>query len=276
MNNAFMTPEEFKDQECKNNTCFYPTRFNFLKKQNGLRPNSLHVVLGGSGRGKSTLVRPMVIDACKDPMNKACIWLTEEIIIDYKFQLNLQTSSDDRETLKQIEIFSEVNMPNLPKTLDGYLARISQTIDETKCNVLLFDNITTSGIINNLPVGQQGLAISAIRDLAEIKNIAVVVVAHTSKGSAHGNVQIMIDDVRGNATITNTSPFVYVLQSITNLSGRKDFLHVAKGRNYPHHLKYFMLNYDPDKKSYVGDSLSFEQDLYNELAARARMQQGKA
>lgn len=274
MNHSLMKIDDFENIKSEKNICFFPTRFNFLKMQNGLRPKYMHVLIGQTGMGKSTLVRSIALDCCRDPNFKALIWLTEETSSDYTYELNYQTH--EKQLLLNMHVVSELDFTHPPNDIDSYLRLIEHTVIESKCSVLFFDNFTTSRIIQNLGIKAEGDLATRLRVLAMKLQIALVVVAHTRKGTMNGPRTILTsDDVRGNATLVNTAQFIYVLQPIFDKTSRVDYVFVNKARGYPNHMKNFALRYDIDLKTYIQDRQINIEDVYNKLRSANELMRGK-
>jgi len=273
MSKALMSNEEFKTTKLEKETTFFPSRFNFLKMQNGLRPGFMHILLGETGKGKSTLLRAMALDCCVDPFAKVLIWLTEEEEKDYKFELNHQAMN--KGLLERLEVCSELTMASVPKDIKGYVARIEQTLVELNCNALFFDNFTTSKTIQCADPRAEGVLAMELRELASRAGISLVILTHTRKGSQKVLSKLGADDVRGNATIVNTAQFVYALQPLSDSSGRTDFLHVEKARGYPSHAKTYILTYDLDLKTYMKDSRALSEEFWKKALSVNDLHRGK-
>jgi hypothetical protein len=224
--------------------------------------------------GKSTLLRSIALDCCKDGFFDVLIWLTEESAKDYNFELNIQTK--EKELLKKIHVVSELDFKDPPKDISSYLFLIEETIRESKCSVLFFDNFTTSKIIQSQGIKTEGILATQLRSLADKMEIALVVVAHTSKGSLKGpKYKLTADDVRGNATLVNTAQFVYVLQPIVDEVSRIDFVFVDKARGYPNHQKSFALKYDAQLRCYSRDKQIELDEVYKKISSANKLMRGK-
>jgi KaiC/GvpD/RAD55 family RecA-like ATPase len=72
--------------ENNNKTFFSHSRFKFIEKHKGLRPGLMHVLLGTTGSGKTTLSRSILSDICK--RDKVLFYSTEETKDQFMIQFH--------------------------------------------------------------------------------------------------------------------------------------------------------------------------------------------
>jgi predicted AAA+ superfamily ATPase len=69
----------------------FPSRYQFLKAHNGIRPNCLHGLMGSTGCGKSTLVKCIIAEAASG--KRVLVWISEENVVDYQELINVLDKS---------------------------------------------------------------------------------------------------------------------------------------------------------------------------------------
>jgi ABC-type proline/glycine betaine transport system ATPase subunit len=84
----YFTNDEQQQYDDKTKLVHAHSKLGFLNAHNGLRRGSLHLVLGTTGGGKSTLVRTVLRDIIFNADNQLSVgvWLSEETVEDYKRQ----------------------------------------------------------------------------------------------------------------------------------------------------------------------------------------------
>ena len=90
---AKLSPEEIEVLHEGADRVYFDTHYNFLKAHNGFRPGCMHMFMGTSHGGKSTLVRSLLTDIClsgKDingEPNPVLLWLSEETVLEFLLPL---------------------------------------------------------------------------------------------------------------------------------------------------------------------------------------------
>lgn len=217
---------------------FYPSRFNFLREVCGLRPRTTMGLLGTPGSGKSTLVKSIITDTAA--FTKVLVYLTEEEPKDYQILLNvLKTNLDN------VVFLSEKRLFNTGMSLEQMKLYLQEAILSSGCNVIFFDNVTTSIIYESLGVRGQGEMVSFFNKIAEDNDLCIFFVAHTKK-DVTDNMGKMIEgeDVRGSNQLFQQSQYFFILQNISINSSQHPVIRIRKHRFHEVRKKFFLLGYE--------------------------------
>ena len=201
--------EEIDDSIRSHCKIYYPSRFDFLKEVNGIRPCSMMGLLGTPGSGKSTLLKSIIADTAE--YAKVLVYLTEEEPKDYQILLNvLKTNLDN------VVFLSEKKLFHTGMTIEQMKLYFQESILASGARVVFFDNITTSAIYESLNVRGQGEMVSFFAQIAEKNDICIFYVAHTTK-NATDNMGKLIEgeDVRGSNQLFQQSQYFFILQNIS-------------------------------------------------------------
>lgn len=262
-NCALMTQKEFNTAEKRHQGQFHETRFNFLQAHLGLRPAQNHFLLGTAGCGKSSLSRAIQIDCAKN--KKILIHLSEEKIEDYKYKLNTQLN--DKEILKNIFIVSENQRDNhFKQGFTNFFNWFENNIKTFEPEVVFFDNLTTSYLWTSLGLKGQEEALVKFNNIAEDTGLTFFHVLHTKKDITDTTVRNLIqpEDCRGSQQSALMAPYFYVFQNFKNDFGNNATIRIAKSRFHDIAVnRFFALNYNRDKATYVND----REITFNDLKA---------
>jgi len=228
------------------------TRFKFINNHKGLRPGMMHVLLGTTGSGKTTLSRSILADLSKT--NKVLVYSSEETLK----QFQTQSGYADKINLKNIyflhekDVLSEHN--NDVSSGDPLIKTLEWAIESHNPKIVFIDNITTS-----LFYDQNKNAIrvtSQLRDLMQKTNTAFFVIAHTASPIRDG-CWFGANDMRGFRTIANLSEYLYCLfRTRTIVLGHEiasTFVHVDKSRMHSGVKEFYRLTYEIKEREYSCD-----------------------
>jgi KaiC/GvpD/RAD55 family RecA-like ATPase len=238
------------------------TTFGFIAKHKGLRLGCSHVLLGQTGKGKTTLVRSLIHQHISAGINVG-YYMTEESTEDlqtqYAYRQNV--SQKDFNFLKTKEERSIL----IPR--EDYMAWIEELRQWVKANslkVLFFDNITTSEFYDGR-IDESNKIVNALMDLAKELQFALFLVAHTGKRVIHSKIYTT-DDMRGHAAPGLKAHYFYVFHRVRveypsdlyienkDRVFERSFIVVQKSRNHPVELgKVYRLEYDPCSYEYSKD-----------------------
>jgi len=258
----YFSEEERKQYEDSLTETHFYSGLNFLNAHNGLRRKSMHLLLGTTGGGKSTMVRTLLRDIIFNPKNDAqvSVWLSEESTADYKSQVAYGLPSHDR--LLKTQLMSELETQRVSELL------FREWLDMFRPDVLIFDNITTSQLYNDKTAKEQAAFVMLIKKLTVEYNMATLLVAHTdAKATDTMGRLINLNDVRGSKSIANLVEFAYVLQRFEIGTNYFSSLRVEKHRSQELKHKLFSLNYNKELRSFVNDlPIQFEKfkEMYKE------------
>lgn len=244
------TEEEQAKYEAELKEIHFHSSLGFLNSHNGLRRGSMHLVLGTTGGGKSTLVRTVLRDLIFNPKNdvQVGVWLSEETVKDYKRQVAYGMPSHDR--LLSTNAFSELDgSTKMSKKLTFF-----EWLEFYKPDVLLLDNVTTSAMYNDKSAAEQGAFAAELKEKTTKLNMATVIIAHTdAKATDSMGRLINLNDMRGSKTLGNLVEFAYILQRFEINDGFYPTIRVVKHRSQELMHSLYYLQYDNRLRSFKGD-----------------------
>lgn len=242
------TSEDQETYEQKMREVHFHSGLGFLNSHNGLRRGSMHLILGTTGGGKSTLVRTLIRDLIFNPKNnlQLGVWLSEETVEDYKRQVAYGMPAHDR--LLSTCAFSELEAKASKKIT------FFEWLDFYKPDVLIFDNITTSEMYNDLSAKEQGAFAAKLKELTTKYNMATILIAHTdAKATDSMGRLINLTDIRGSKNLPNLVEFAYILQRFEIEESFFPTIRVVKHRSQELLHSLYSLHYDPRLRSFKGD-----------------------
>jgi ABC-type iron transport system FetAB ATPase subunit len=251
----YFTNEEQEQYEASLREVHFHSKLGFLNAHNGLRRGSLHMVIGTTGGGKSTLTRTLLRDIIFNKDNKCQVglWLSEETLDDYKKQLAYGVPSHER--LLSTEAISELESTNVSKF------SFIEWLEMTKPDICIFDNITTSKLYMDKRPAEQAELATQIKNITKKLNIAMVLIAHTDANVTDSQRGLInLNQIRGSKSICNLVEFAYILQRFEIGQAYFPTVRVVKSRSQELLHSLYHLKYDPRLRAFSGDSaLDFEQ-----------------
>lgn len=249
MNQTAKTDQgELQKIRAANNYQFIPSTFSFINEHRGFRPGQIHILLGTTGSGKSTVTRQMVIDTAAE--FKTLVWLTEETRNDFVVALSKNYPGND--IAQNILIQSEMD---IERREPGFFLNVLDNILMAENPGMVFiDNLTTSGFYMGLRPGDQEKIAWRLKKMFEKTEIPCLIVAHTRADVSDTSSRLIEDtDIRGSKTIANLAPYFYIFQRFE--IGEKVFptIRIKKSRMHQVESKLFKLIYSREKNSYTGD-----------------------
>ena len=242
---------------------FWKSNFKFLQEHNGLRPSNLHLILGSTHIGKSTLVRSILADLARynSDYTRCLVWLSEESVKD--FTLEFSCIGIPKELIENIRVISEQDIG----LSERETAQIFQA-EASKSSIVIFDNITTSCFYMDKKVEVQSSVATFLKHLVNKVNIPIILVAHTRTGISEGHsFLIEPEDIRGCRSIVNLIEFCYVLQAVRADDKFYPFLRICKNRGQEVSSRLFLLKYNLESRIYSHDkavSFDFFKDIFKE------------
>jgi len=244
------------------------SRYEFLKAHHGIRPNTLHGLMGTTGGGKSTLLKCIIAEtAAHIPV---LVWLSEEKIVEYQDLI----AKLDPTCLKNIIFVEEKSIPeNCLESQADFFEYFEQMVDEAEVGIVFIDNVTTS-MFYSQTVGLAGQNKTSRWLLDFVKRKAsVFYAAHTqSKITDNYNKVITAEDIRGSKELPIHTEYLYILQRFTKEDKIFAFINVVKYRHHENARGWFALKYE--KKAYT-EAKRVGFDLVNNIF-RTRDYLGKA
>jgi ABC-type iron transport system FetAB ATPase subunit len=244
----YFTNDDQQQYEDKLKQVHAHSRLGFLNAHNGLRRASLHLVLGTTGGGKSTLVRTLLRDIIFNPQNELSvgIWLSEETVDDYKRQVAYGMPSHDK--LLTTNAYSELDSKIVSEMT------FFEWLEFYRPDVLIFDNITTSALYNDKTAKEQGSFSKKLKEATTRLNIATIIIAHTdAKATDSMGRLINLNDIRGSKNLANLVEFAYILQRFEVNDGFYPTIRVVKHRSQELVHGLYFLQYDKRIRSFSGD-----------------------
>jgi len=239
-----LTDTEYQELKEIHRTVHFKSSFKPFSDHLGLRPGEVHTIVASKGSGKSTLARTMVSELVFGG-HKVFYYLSEES--KNKYFAGLQTMFRDMAPNTHEKYLSNIfAMSELDERLNPQLVlkRLKDEVHLNDCNVLIFDNITTSVCGDGRP-DQQSAFYWQLKKLAEDLNIPIVVFVHTEKKTDTRNKFQTGDNVRGNAAIVNLASYCYILTLYYNQNPMRTFLFTDKSRYHPKaNKKIYELEYN--------------------------------
>lgn len=244
----FTSDEETQFLREKNETHF-KSQFGFLNSHNGLRRGSIHLVIGETSGGKSTLMRSLVRDIVGNNNATLGLWLSEESVKDYKTMVSIGLPSSDK--LLNTQVFSEIDNMWAPEQ------ELWKWLEMHKPDVLIYDNVTTSKFYMDRKPDAQAAFIVRLKEAAKRLNMATIAVAHTDSQTRPGLIEI--NHIRGSRQLPNMAEFAYILQRFKLKNEWFSTIRIVKHRSQDLIHDLYLLRFDKRFSSYLSDSdLEFE------------------
>jgi hypothetical protein len=257
--NSVLSTKQIKELKTEHEEQFFPSRFDFLNSHLGIRPGKCHFLLGGTGCGKSSLLRAIILDTAKNV--RVMCHLSEEHEKDYKYKMHKQLN--DKGILENIYVFTENQRECFFKSsFSTFFSWLESNISLVQPQVVFFDNLTTSYLWTSLDLKAQEEALMRFNNIAEDLGVAFFFVLHTKKDVTDSTVRSLIqpEDCRGTQQSALIAPYFYVFQNFKNETGNNATVRVAKARFHDNSVnKFYSLTYNRERGTYIGDcEISFK------------------
>lgn len=230
----------------------YETYFSFLKQQNGIRPGKVHVFLAPPGSGKSTLVRSILHDMIKNfnLTERIVLWLSEERVLDFAIEFDRITPTPEFKFC--IDVFSEMDSDMSDNQQKIYLDSL---FNDDGNKIIVIDNITTSKFFADKKPDVQSKFLTYLKKKSIEKNVAVILIAHTTKTANGSQSLIRMEDTQGTSSTAKLAEFFFAIQSIYIKNTQVSILQVLKSRGQETPNKYFGLTFDKQSRIYKQDTI---------------------
>ena len=247
------------------NTQFFISRFGFLNIHNGLRPGKIHILMGSTGSGKTTIAKAIMEDIAKT--KKVLVYLSEETEDDFSYQII--SSGLDSKAISNLAIYAEQDN-DIAMGVEQTISKMRELIKQHRPAVMMLDNVTTLGCYEGTEKQVQFAA--SIKKLANDSGIPVLCVAHTTTGIGNYNQKMISpDDLRGNRKLAMIAPYFYCFQMFETSDGKKwPFVNIQKCRAPNITDTIYALRYVSLKNIHIGDtkiSFSDVKEIYKSRAA---------
>lgn len=223
----------------------------FLREHQGWHRGKLHLLMGTTSGGKTTLVRTLLLEflITNQNLNLGFVF-SEEETVDLVKELKDAVGSNmpflDRSYAHE-ELSSDI------KTIHQNLEMIKKLVIENDISLLIYDNLTTSRFYMGARPDEQVKYVMALKQLAKEHSVAILIVAHTQAGiNDNGGRLIDPQDIRGNKSVSNLTEFLYILQRFQVEEDFHPYLMIKKNRGYVLENSIFYLIFDKERKAYTG------------------------
>lgn len=259
--------EELTEYNRKKKITYFNSIFSFLKAHNGIRPSSLHGMIGTKGSGKSSLIKNLIIQCAMQ--DRVMVWLSEESNTQYFGNVFKFIGDEVYETIKnRTSVISERQMPiKHGKAIKDHrenLELLKDCVFHDNIKVLFIDNLTSSFLYSGTPE-QQSMTADFLTTLCKESGIAVFYIAHTKKEITNNYSRLLTgEDIRGTDRVPINTEYMYTLQRYDTQDKIITILNIVKCRDYITNGDLYSLIYDKEFMTYVRDvSISF--DAFKEI-----------
>lgn len=243
------TPEEQLVYEKSIKEKHFSSRFGFVNSTNGFRRGCMHLLIAGTGGGKSTLTRSLIRDVIFNKENNCTVglWLSEETVLEYKTLFSLNAVSHEK--LLNTIAHSEQDDKNCSEL------KFFEWLNFHGFDFLIFDNITTSQFYMDKRPDAQARFASKLKEALKVNNTAGIIVAHADSQQSNQKGGLLdINNIRGSKSICNLAEFAYIVQTFSTPLARVTTVRIAKSRSQEVIHDLYFLNYDKITKSYLTDT----------------------
>lgn len=242
------TDDHFKILKEYSNTIHYSSLLPFIRCHNGWRKGNLHVFLGKTSGGKSTLMRTLLMDALNSNQSSLTVGviLSEEKKTSFLSEFNY--SGKLTPLVKRLKVVSEQDYPQLRTSTKEWDAIFQRMCDEG-CDIIFYDNPTTSQTYSN-DFQKQSIRAGEYKQMAIRNNIPFVLFTHTAGVNENFNQLISEDHMRGSKELVNQAEFFYAMQTINEGNQRWGFLRILKHRGQEVDNFVYSLGFDPKFRAY--------------------------
>ena len=247
---------------------FFPEiNFEFIKSHRGFKKGKKHLLLGTTGKGKSTVTRSIIRRAIAGG-KKVLLYSTEEKREDYIYFFSKQEISENE--MGNLLILHEEDCHQDP------LDAISRMCIEESCDLIVFDNITTSMHYTGKLEDAKNFTMK-LSETIDALDRPLFLIAHTdAKTRDDQQVLITANDVRGFKLLPNMCEVIYAfysIRSVVDVNGEEqdrvdNFINLVKSR-FISDSKFFRLTYDPKQIAYSDDYIVTEKNFtrFKKIAA---------
>ncbi|MGB1290502.1 MAG: RAD55 family ATPase [Pseudoalteromonas sp.] len=255
-----MTESEMDFLIAKNEFIEHKTGFNFLRQHCGFREGKLHLLIGSTSSGKSTLVRSILFDYLeRNPKKKAFLYLTEESDADFK--LGIAYSRKKIDTDRVVRYSEQDGQPSKEK-----LFHMIQKASEENIRFLILDNLTTCQFYNDKPFEYQSSFVKDLKTELTKHHVACFCIAHTSTTANAGKALLDGDSIRGNKSVSNLAEYLYCLEKMVSGNQIGQAITLVKNRNHTADDYTFILKFNRMTRLFNQDfAIPFEEfkQMYN-------------
>ena len=246
----------------ENRKVLFKTGFAFIDDHKGFRLGKKHLLLGTSGSGKSTLARSVLINTAKK--QRVLLLSTEETLEDTVFMFNERGTSD--KIKENIVFVFEDSIIDEKKSIQGYMERLARKVINNGCEIVFYDNMTTSAMYNDVGFDKQTMFFNELSKLMLEINVPIFIIAHTNATTKDSQSELYVaNDIKGPKTPAQKCEYVYGYNKLnytietTGYSGFKSsektvgIVRLLKNRLHGEANKIYSLTFNAEKKEYISD-----------------------
>ena len=243
-----LTADHFKILKEDSDAIHYSTDLPFLRNHNGWRKGNLHIFLGKTGGGKSTLMRTLLVDALLANQMKLNVGLilSEEKRLSFFSEFNY--SGELTPLISRLKVVSEVDHHSIKNDKREWDKLFKRMVD-SGCDIIFYDNPTTSPTYSD-NIDKQTTRAGEYKQLAIDHNVPLVLFTHTASVNENFGQLISEDNLRGSKALANQAEFFYVLQTINEGDVRHTFLRIIKHRGQDVKEFFYSLGYNSKVRAY--------------------------
>lgn len=206
------------------------SKFNFIKAHRGYQPGHLHLLLGRTNKGKSTLILSLIAESVLNGHN--CILyisegLKHEIREGIEAIIRIKREDSERHlkrvTLVNDEYFSVDEITNPARWVNKFF----NLAYRTKSELVFFDNFSTSPFGDSSPEIQASF-VRKIKEKAQSSNLPVFGAVHPTKNVSMTK-KLELPDIRANLAFSSVPSFIYGFNDIPQKGGIR-ILEILKAR----------------------------------------------
>lgn len=269
-----VNPENFEQRKKDNETFYFgEPKFNFLKDHMGLRPGKVHMFLGPTGGGKSSLARTIISDMCDK--YRVTLVATEEAVEDLETTMSYSNKTISHENFSIVEESAILGLLTNRQSVDEYMLQLEWELEINKTEVLIFDNFTTSEIYCDIKLALDFF--SKIKILIAKLNIPMIAVCHT-KTTVKNGMFFEASDIRGYGGAAIKSEYLYCLfrfsEECDGYVRYANFVFVDKSRTHNNIKEAYRIYYDTQTKEYTSDQKATIQEFKEFIDKSRRKKSG--
>lgn len=253
---GLLTEEEKKQYLEEQGKVYFWSNFKFLNEHRGHRPGNIHLYLGTTGGGKSTLMRTLFIDVMESLREgkRILVWLTEETRKDFLTEI-YATGYGDEDKLSRVTVISEQEMPPICENDQSMTELLlASEIKHEDNEIVFFDNLTTSDFYEGKRPAEQSEFAKKLKKWTQDANVPIVLIAHTNaETSDNSKGLIMPNHIRGSKSICNIAQFLYVMQRFKIGEVFYPTIRIEKHRGQKIDKSLYMLTYHKGSNLYCTD-----------------------
>jgi len=231
----------------KNTTKKFKTTFQFLNCHGGLQAGHLHLLLGRTNKGKSTLILSLILENIING-HKVLLFLSEGLKSDVKkvIEAYLSTRYKEQSTIKEtidrllVVKDSDLDTPNETLNARLWINSLFKIVKEQQVEIVYFDNFSTCSFSDSSPEIQAQF-IRSLNSITENLEIPVFGSVHPAK-TVSPKKELVLDDIRANSAFINIPSNIYALNDFSNIDNNTRIIKILKLRRYGDLVgKYFQL-----------------------------------